>query len=281
MKLLKTRAELNDELEPFWKCAARISLIPTMGALHEGHMSLARLCGPCDVRVLSIFVNPTQFGPNEDLTRYPRTLENDIELCEHEGIDFVFAPSVDDMYHSDSGITVNPGAMGKVWEGAIRPGHFEGVLTIVAKLLHLVRPDAANFGEKDFQQLTLIRAMCRSLDWPVSIVAGQTLRESDGLAMSSRNRFLKESERAQASVLYKALLTGRDLIRSGERDVEKVKQIMLADVSKSADAQVEYLTGVNSETLVEEAIVPENARLIGAIRLGSVRLIDNMAVYDA
>lgn len=252
-----------------------------MGALHEGHMSLARLCGPCDVRVLSIFVNPTQFGPNEDLTRYPRTLENDLELCEHEGIDFVFAPSVDDMYHSDSGITVNPGAMGKVWEGAIRPGHFEGVLTIVAKLLHLVRPDAANFGEKDFQQLTLIRAMCRSLDWPVSIVAGQTLRESDGLAMSSRNRFLKESERAQANVLYKALLTGRDLIQSGERDVEKVKQIMLADVSKSTDAQVEYLTGVNSETLVEEAIVPENARLIGAIRLGSVRLIDNMAVYDA
>ena len=281
MKVLKTRAELKAELDPLWQCAARISLIPTMGALHEGHLSLARLCGPCDVRVLSIFVNPTQFGEKEDLTRYPRTLDNDVMLCEQEGIDFVYAPTVEEMYNSKLSITVEPGELGSVWEGAIRPGHFRGVLTVVAKLLHQVRPDSAVFGEKDFQQLALIRGMCKALDWPVSILAAKTMREDDGLAMSSRNRFLKTQEREQAVVLYQALCAGQEAIKSGEQRLEVVRKEMLNVMGNVPEALVDYLTVVDSETLAEQDVISMNARLIGAIRLGSVRLIDNLPASDA
>lgn len=281
MKVLKTRAELITELDPLWQCAARIGLIPTMGALHEGHMSLARLCGPCDIRVMSIFVNPTQFGVNEDLSRYPRDLAHDLLLCEQEGIDFVYAPTVEEMYDGMLRIEVDPGALGDLWEGAIRPGHFRGVLTVVGKLLHQVRPDSAVFGEKDFQQLALIRGMCKALDWPVSILAGQTIREADGLAMSSRNRFLKGTEREQAVVLYQALLAGQAAIRSGETRLAKVQEIMLGVARGVELATVDYMTVVNTETLLEQDTIATNGRLIGAIRLGSVRLIDNLPAGDA
>lgn len=281
MKVLKTRAELNAELNPLWQCAARISLIPTMGALHEGHLSLARLCGPCDVRVMSIFVNPSQFGPSEDLARYPRTLDQDLMLCEQEGLDFVYAPTVEEMYNSRLNITVDPGELGTIWEGAIRPGHFRGVLTVVAKLLHQVRPDSAVFGEKDFQQLALIREMCKALDWPVSVLAAKTMREDDGLAMSSRNRFLKKQEREQAVVLYQALRAGQESIKSGEQRLAEVKQEMLNVMGDVPEALVDYLTVVDSETLAEQDVITMNARLIGAIRLGSVRLIDNLPASDA
>lgn len=281
MKVLRTRAELTEELDPLWKCAARISLIPTMGALHEGHLSLARLCGPCDVRVMSIFVNPTQFGANEDLARYPRTLDQDLVLCEQEGIDFVYAPTSEEMYASKLNITVDPGELGEIWEGAIRPGHFRGVLTVVAKLLHQVRPDAAVFGEKDFQQLALIRGMCKALDWPVSILAARTLREDDGLAMSSRNRFLKQQEREQAVVLYQALCAGKEAVKSGKTRLAEIKEIMLEVAGDVPAATVDYLTAVDSESMAEQDEISRNARLIGAIRLGSVRLIDNMAAHDA
>ncbi len=281
MKVLKTRAALIAELNPLWQCAARISLIPTMGALHEGHMSLARLCGPCDVRVTSIFVNPTQFGENEDLARYPRTLEQDLILCEQEGIDFVYAPSAEEMYDGKLNVTVDPGELANVWEGAIRPGHFRGVLTVVAKFLHQVRPDSAVFGEKDFQQLALIRGMCKALDWPVTILAGKTMREDDGLAMSSRNRFLKKQEREQAVVLYQALRAGQEVIKAGERRLPVVKQEMLNVMGDVPEASVDYLTVVDSESLAEQDLVSLDARLIGAIRLGSVRLIDNLPARDA
>ncbi len=252
-----------------------------MGALHEGHLSLARLCGPCDVRVMSIFVNPTQFGPNEDFERYPRDLERDVELCESEGIDIVYAPTPEEMYAGKARIEIDPGVLGTVWEGAVRPGHFKGVLTVVGKLLHQVRPDAAVFGEKDFQQLALIRAMCKTLDWPVQILAGKTVRESDGLAMSSRNRFLKQSERESATVLYRALCAGRDSIRSGETRLSTVRGLMRGIVETADGVFVDYLTVVDSEGLDEHETIPGDARLIGAIRLGSVRLLDNLSVNDA
>lgn len=276
MKLLRTRAELEAELNPLWQCAARISLIPTMGALHEGHLSLARLCGPCDIRVLSIFVNPTQFVPNEDLARYPRDLEKDITLCDQEGIDFVYAPSVEEMYGEKIKVEVDPGPLGAMWEGAIRPTHFRGVLTVVAKFFHQVKPDAAVFGEKDFQQLTLIRAMCKALHWPITILAGQVIREADGLAMSSRNRFLKEAEREQATVLYRALQAGQAAIQNGETQVESIKNVMAKIVQSVPNATIDYLTAVDSETMIEEAILPAKPRLIGAVRIGSVRLLDNL-----
>ncbi len=252
-----------------------------MGALHEGHLSLARLCGPCDVRVMSIFVNPTQFGSTEDFARYPRDLESDAALCDQEGLDFVYAPTVDEMYGVQAKIEIDPGAMGKIWEGMIRPDHFRGVLTVVGKLLHQVRPDSAVFGEKDFQQLVLLRAMCKSLDWPVTILAGKTLREADGLAMSSRNRFLKKSERELAPVLFRALTAGQDVLRKGERELKCVQDVMRDVVRDAADMTVDYLTAVHSETMAETSTIPENGRLIGAIRLGSVRLIDNLPTNDA
>lgn len=279
MKVLKTHAELTAELDPLWRCAARISLVPTMGALHEGHLSLARLCGPCDIRVVSIFVNPTQFGPNDDFARYPRTLEQDVELLEHEGIDFVYAPSPEDMYGNRPHITVDPGLLGTIWEGAIRPGHFSGVLTVVLKFLNRVKPDVAVFGEKDFQQLTLIRAMCKAFDMQVKIVGGKTLREADGLAMSSRNRFLKSGEREQANALYAALRKGQELFAQGERHIETIQHDMRGMIPKGIG--VDYLTAVDSEILSELNPVPASARLIGAIRLGSVRLIDNLPISDA
>lgn len=279
MKVLTSYSELAAELDILWSCGAPIGLIPTMGALHEGHLSLARLCGPCDVRVVSIFVNPTQFGPNEDLARYPRTLEQDVDLLEHEGIDYVYAPDAIDMYGDRSPVLVVPGPMGDVWEGAIRPGHFAGVLTVVLKLLHRVRPDLAVFGEKDFQQLALIRAMCRSLDIDVRIVAGKTVREPDGLAMSSRNRFLKSAERERATLLYKALHAGKSSFMAGEKRLGAIQDAMKSLIP--SDIPTDYLTAVADDTLMEFDPVPENARLIGAVRVGSVRLIDNLPVSDA
>lgn len=279
MKVLHTQAELSTELDPLWKCGAPIGLIPTMGALHEGHLSLARLCGPCDVRVVSIFVNPTQFGQQEDLARYPRALDQDVEMLEHEGVDFVYAPSVADMYGDGSTITVQPGSLGEVWEGALRPGHFVGVLTVVLKLFNRVKPDLAVFGEKDFQQLALIRAMCSSLDLPIRILAGKTVREEDGLAMSSRNRFLKAAERAEAVALYRALCVGKEAFSQGAKSLTELKRVMAKELP--ATMQPDYLTVVNSQTLIEPESASEEDRLIGAVRLGSVRLLDNLPLSDA
>ena len=252
-----------------------------MGALHEGHLNLARLCGPCDIRVMSIFVNPTQFAPNEDLSRYPRDLERDLSLCEQEGLDFIYAPSADEMYGGASKIEIDPGMLGSIWEGKVRPTHFRGVLTVVGKLFHQVKPDAAVFGEKDFQQLILIRAMAEALDWPVAIIAGQIIREPDGLAMSSRNRFLKHAERSQATVLYRALRAGQEIIKNGESRLELVKNVMSEVVAGAPQVSVDYLTVVDSRTLKESAIIGPTGRLIGAIRIGSVRLIDNLPAIDA
>lgn len=252
------------------------AFVPTMGALHEGHRQLMREArehvGPHGEVVVSVFVNPLQFGANEDFDAYPRTLDADIQACQAEGVDILYAPSVDRIYGPDPSITVQPGALGSELEGAIRPGHFAGMLTVVAILLHQVKPDVAVFGEKDYQQLELVRRMCRDLSFPVSIVGAQTVREADGLARSSRNVYLSEYERNQAKVIPLALDAG---IAAAPLGAESVRAAAIATLQQG-ELDIEYVE-VRSPDLGAPPTRGE-ARLLVAVRAGSTRLIDNCPV---
>lgn len=258
----------------------RIGFVPTMGALHEGHLSLMRLARARDaIVVASIFVNPTQFGPHEDLARYPRTPEQDAALLQEEGVDFLFMPSAEEMYPAGfatlaTRIEVTP--LGGVFEGAIRPGHFAGVATVVAKLLNVVRPTHAYFGQKDAQQLAVIRRMVRDLDMPVEVVAGPTVREDDGLALSSRNRYLTPEQRRAATVLYRALSSAHRRYAAGERDGEALRRIMCATVEAEPLAALDYADLVDTATFEPLAEAGPQALLVIAARIGATRLIDNM-----
>jgi pantoate--beta-alanine ligase len=238
----------------------------TMGALHAGHAALMRAARKdCDFVVTTIFVNPLQFGPSEDLDRYPRTLSSDLQMCEREGVDEVFTPSVAQMYpEGEPQVTVHPGPLGSELEGAIRPGHFAGVLTVVLKLLHLTKPDAAYFGEKDYQQLTLIRRMVQDLSLEVEIIGVPTVREPDGLALSSRNRYLSPSERERALSLSRAL-------RAGAAH-QSYDEALAAARKELASVEVDYLE-LRDPSL--QAVTTGPARLLVAARVGSTRLIDN------
>ncbi|WP_062430222.1 pantoate--beta-alanine ligase [Herbidospora daliensis] len=266
------RAELAGARRP-----GSYALVPTMGALHEGHRSLIRLAHEqADHVIVSVFVNPLQFGPGEDFGRYPRTFEHDLEVCGEEGVSVVFAPAVEDMYLPDRQVSVSAGAMGTVAEGAFRPGHFDGVLTVVLKLFNLTRPDVAVFGQKDAQQLALIRRMVADLDVPVTIVAGQTVREPDGLALSSRNRYLSDDDRATALYLSKAL-------RAGAAGPHRAKEAARAVLEEAARLKppllLDYLTLADPATFDE---VPAGHRgeaiLAVAAKVGTTRLIDNVVV---
>src|ERR671935_2931272 len=227
MNTCTTIAALHDALAWRWRSGVTVGLVPTMGALHEGHLSHVRRARERDdVVVASVFVNPTQFGPSEDLTRYPRTPERDAALLEAEGVDVLFMPSAEEMYPPGFATRVEVGRIGEVLEGASRPGHFAGVATVVLKLFQLVRPTRAYFGQKDAQQLAVIRQMVRDLNLPVEIVAGPTIREPDGLAMSSRNAYLYPAERRAATVLYHTLTAARDRYSAGERDAEALRHVM-------------------------------------------------------
>ncbi len=263
----------------FRQAGKRVGFVPTMGALHEGHLSLVRAAREHSDRIIaSIFVNPLQFGPNEDYLRYPRNEEHDIELLRHEGVDVVYLPSVQAMYREGETVTVDPGHIGHIFEGHVRPGHFRGVLTVVAKLFHQVCPHLAVFGQKDAQQLFLIRQMVRDLDFPVEIMESDTVRDTDGLALSSRNVFLKSGERGRAAVLYRALSAAKVAFDQGIRSFEQLRTAMQDVLVQEPDISADYLTVVDERTFKEVDPVPESARLIGAIRLGSVRLIDNVRV---
>ncbi|MBB5956678.1 pantoate--beta-alanine ligase [Saccharothrix tamanrassetensis] len=252
-----------------------IALVPTMGALHEGHRKLIREAHVMQntVVVVSIFVNPTQFGPSEDFSRYPRTFESDVDTCRAERVGLVFAPSVEDMYRPGSTVTVSAGPLGEELEGASRPGHFAGVLTVVSKLFNIVQPTYAVFGEKDYQQLTLIHRMARDLDFPVDVVGVPTVREADGLALSSRNRYLSEDERAAATALSAALVAGAHVSGRGAEAVLKAASETLAAEPR---VELDYLE-LRAPDL---GPAPENgdARLLVAARVGTTRLIDNAAV---
>ncbi|MGY1846595.1 pantoate--beta-alanine ligase [Blastococcus sp. SYSU DS1021] len=252
-----------------------VALVPTMGALHEGHRTLVRAARErAGSVVVSVFVNPTQFGPGEDFDRYPRTWDADLAALAEEGADVVFHPPVEEVYPAGAvGVTVDPGPLGSVLEGAVRPGHFAGVLTVVAKLFGLVRPDLALFGEKDYQQLTLIRAMARELVLGVEVVGVPTVREDDGLALSSRNRYLSPEERARAATLHQALRAGAD---AGPHGAEAVLAAARAVLAEAPDLVQDYLELTDTDLGPAQAAGP--ARLLVAVRAGSTRLLDNTAV---
>ncbi|MFF2553123.1 pantoate--beta-alanine ligase [Nocardia sp. NPDC058058] len=251
-----------------------VALVPTMGALHEGHLELVRRAKRTNqVVIVSIFVNPLQFGAGEDLDKYPRTLDADVELLRAEGVELVFAPSAAEMYPEGPRTTVHPGPIGDELEGAVRPGHFAGMLTVVAKLFQICRPSEAFFGEKDYQQLTLIRQMVRDLNFDLKIVAIPTVREPDGLALSSRNRFLDPAQRELATTLSAALAAGGHAAGLGPKAVLEAAHSVLSTVS---GIELDYLEIRDSNLGVVQT--SGNARLLIAARVGGTRLIDNLPV---
>lgn len=271
--LISTRGELDAALAD----AAPTAVVMTMGALHDGHAELmreARRRLPSGGRIIvTDFVNPTQFGAGEDFDRYPRTLEADVEVCERNGVDFVFAPSVAEVYGGgELGITVDPGPRGSILEGASRPGHFAGVLTVVAKLMHMTRPDIALFGEKDYQQLVLIRDMATALDFGVEVVGVPTVREPDGLAMSSRNRYLSDSARAHAAVIPRALVAGQAAAAQGIQAIVQETQAVLQE----AGGDIDYVAC--TDISLNDPDPQRPGRLLVAVLIDGTRLIDNVAV---
>lgn len=257
----------------------RIGFVPTMGALHDGHRSLIRSARlACDAVVVSIFVNPLQFGPMEDFDRYPRTLVTDRRLCEQEGTDALFLPRAQDLYPPEFETAVSVQRLTRRFEGLSRPGHFGGVTTIVTKLLNIIRPAQAFFGQKDYQQAVVVERLVADLNLETEIVIRPTVREADGLALSSRNRFLSQEEREAATVLYRALSAGRDLIREGERSVKKVEAAMTRLIRAEPLARVDYLAVAQPATLDEVRTVRGRVVLLLAVWIGETRLLDNMVV---
>jgi pantoate--beta-alanine ligase len=273
-----TRAELASALAATRAHEGRVALVPTMGALHQGHAELVttarRAVTDEDAVVVSVFVNPLQFGPGEDLDRYPRTFEADVEVCAERGADIVFAPLLEEVYPGgDPLVTVEPGPMGSVLEGATRPGHYRGVLTVVAKLFGLVRPDLAVFGEKDYQQLVLIRRMVDDLCMGLQVLGAETVREPSGLALSSRNAYLDPGQRQAATVLSRALTAGASAGHGGRDAVLAAAGDVLREES---GVELDYLALTSPE--LGEPPVSGEARLLVAARVGATRLIDNVAV---
>ena len=276
-----TKAEVRAAAAAARAAGKSVGLVPTMGALHEGHLSLVRAAAKrCDVVIASIFVNPTQFGPGEDFERYPRRIEADAELLGNAGIDIVWTPSTDEMYGPDAQVTVDPGPQADRWEGAIRPGHFAGVATIVTKLLSVVCPDAAFFGEKDFQQLAIVRSLVRDLDLGVDVIGCPIVRDPDGLALSSRNAYLSAEERHAGLGLAHALWAAASELLLGECDARALESAMRAAAQEHAgDALVlDYAAVVDPDTLEPLERVDREARAIIAGRVGTTRLLDNVAL---
>lgn len=276
MELISEIARLRELLSGKRRSGKTIGLVPTMGALHAGHRRLLEVARPeSGVVVVTIFVNPAQFDREDDLERYPRTLDHDLSVCREAGVDVIFAPSAEEMYPQPQLAWVDVPALTEHLCGPGRPGHFRGVATVVMKLLQIVQPDRAYFGEKDAQQLAVIRRMVRDLNVPVAIVPVATVRESDGVAMSSRNRNLSVPERQQARVLSQALFAARDTIQGGERSAAAIE----ASVAHLFDGvRLEYFSLVCPETLAPVERVDGPVLIAGAIWLGSTRLIDNVTV---
>jgi pantoate--beta-alanine ligase len=254
-----------------------VGFVPTMGALHAGHRSLVRAARQrCDVVVVSIFVNPTQFAPNEDFSRYPRTLEEDCRMLEAEGVDLVFTPTADAMYPPSASTFVEVAGVSERLDGAVRPGHFRGVATIVAKLFHIVQPDFAFFGQKDAAQVAVLRQMVRDLNFPVELVVCPIVREPDGLAMSSRNRYLSAAERQQALVIFRALEAAQTLAEQGEHRAATLLKVMNSSLQQESAVRVDYMAVVDPETLLPLKDVRSGALLAIAVYVGATRLIDNI-----
>jgi pantoate--beta-alanine ligase len=278
MKLTRTLCELRTNLAALPR---PLGLVPTMGYLHEGHLSIVRRArNECASVGASIFVNPAQFGPQEDLARYPRDLPRDLRLLEAAGADVVWAPEAGEVYPPGYQTYVTVEQLALPLEGAARPGHFRGVATVVAKLFNAFAPDRAYFGQKDAQQAAVIRRMARDLDFPLEIVVCPTVREGDGLAMSSRNIYLNAEERRAATVLYRALSAAREAHLRGEQDAEKLRSAMRAELASESLAQTEYTSAADPDTLEELAFAQDNLLLSMAVRIGKTRLIDNFLLKD-
>ena len=257
---------------------AAVGLVPTMGFLHAGHASLMRRArGEADLVVVSIVVNPLQFNEGEDYEDYPRDLDHDLAICDDTGADVVFAPDEREMYSQRPLTVVRVGGLADVLCGAARPGHFDGVATVVAKLFAIVGKCSAYFGEKDFQQLCVVRRMAADLSLPVRVVGCPTVREPDGLALSSRNAYLSEAERAQAPVLRRALAAGEALVEAGETDPDKVRAEMQRVIARAPLARLDYVAAVSASTLTADNPLTDQVRLLVAARFGKARLIDNIA----
>lgn len=278
---MKTIAEMRAACAEARRGGKRLGFVPTMGALHQGHLSLVRAArAQCDAVAASIFVNPTQFGPNEDFSKYPRSFERDREMLVAEGVELLFAPSVEEMYPKGAVTFVTVEGLSEKLCGRSRPGHFRGVTTVVAKLFHIVQPDVAFFGQKDAAQAVIIRKMVRDLDIPVEIAVCPIVREADGLAMSSRNAYLDAAQRRSATVLHRALLQVQSLAENGERSSAKLIDAAQGVFREEPTVKVDYVEIVNNETLESVAEVSGGALVAVAAFVGKTRLIDN-AVLSA
>jgi pantoate--beta-alanine ligase len=272
-----TIADLYRTLAPHWQSGTTIGLVPTLGALHDGHLAHVHRARARDaVVVVSIFVNPTQFGPTEDLARYPRTPEQDLAQLRAAQVDVVFMPAAGEMYPPGAATRVDVGFLGTILEGARRPGHFSGVATVVTKLLNLVRPTRAYFGQKDAQQVAVIERLVSDLNMPVEIVVGETVREPDGLAMSSRNRYLSPAERGAATALYRALTAADAAYGAGECEAARLRQVMREAVEAEPLARLDYAEVVDGTTWEMPATAGPACLLVIAAWLGGTRLIDNL-----
>jgi len=277
MKVVTAISDMQVLAESLRKEGKRIGFVPTMGFLHEGHLSLMRKAREdCDVVVVSIFVNPAQFGPDEDLDRYPQDAEGDRQKCGSAGVDILFMPAAAEMYPVKPMVFVTVEGASDILEGAARPGHFRGVATVVAKLFSMVKPHRAYFGQKDFQQCVVIKRMVRGLNMDVEVIVLPTVREADGLAMSSRNSYLNAEERRAATVLFKALTAARDLFRTGATEPKKLKNTMSAVIQGVPGITIDYVEIADSESLVPLSTASNSMVMLIAVKLGSTRLIDNM-----
>lgn len=281
MLVVKEKRELRTAIRVARQAGRTIGLAPTMGALHAGHVSLveaARAAG--DFVTATIFVNPTQFGPHEDFERYPRTLTADLKALDAAGADLVFVPERSEVYRPEHATFVTVGDVAEPLEGAARPGHFQGVATVVLKLFNMVVPDCAYFGQKDYQQTLVVRRMTADLDLPIEIRVCPTIREPDGLAMSSRNAYLTGDERRQATVLYRSLRRAQELVKGGQTSADAVRQAMRASFAEAPAAVIEYLAIADRDTLAELTQIDRPAVAAVAARVGKTRLIDNVFLGD-
>jgi pantoate--beta-alanine ligase len=276
---MRTIISLDELKKARLSFAGTVGLVPTMGYLHEGHLSLIRKAkADCDYVVVSIFVNPTQFGANEDLSRYPRDLERDLRLIEPLGVDLVWNPTPEIMYPAGYQTWVEVDVMARLLEGVMRPTHFKGVTTVVAKLFNAVQPHKAYFGQKDAQQAAVIRQMTRDLNFPVELIVCPTMREADGLAMSSRNKYLEGEDRKAATILFRSLCAAKVVYESGERNAEMLRLKMKEVLASEPRAQVQYVSCADYDTLEELDVVKGKTLISMAVVLGKTRLIDNFVL---
>ncbi len=279
MLITADSAELRRSVAAARHAGQLIGCVPTMGALHAGHVSLMQQArAECDFVIATLFVNPTQFGPTEDLQKYPRPFEADRDKCRAAGVDLLFHPDLSSMYPTGFVTFVEVDGLTARWEGAVRPTHFRGVTTVVAKLLNLTQPDKAYFGQKDFQQQAIIRRMSRDLDLPTEIVTCPTVRDPDGLALSSRNAYLSPTERASGLSLHRALCLAREKVRAGETNLDAIRLAMRAEMEQTPGVAVDYATIADPDSLVELSEPQPRMVALVAARVGPTRLIDNLLI---